>query len=130
MPVVRTLLAAAAVALVLAVAPPAALSATNETLSNFKISGASSARAGTVTFRVVNRASMEHELVVLRTRTPAAKLPVHGGRASERGKVGEVEVAAGKAKRLRLHLRRGHYVLICNFKGHVMAGMRRDFTVR
>jgi uncharacterized cupredoxin-like copper-binding protein len=86
---------------------------------------------GRVTFVVRNRGSMEHELVVIRTRRAASRLPVHGGKASDDGKVGEVEdIEDGATKRATLRLRAGHYVLICNVPGHYQAGMRTSLTVR
>ena len=116
----------------LAAAATPALAATtaHETLSNFKISGASSAKSGTVTFSVKNSSGIEHELVVIKTKTKAADLTVSGGKASEKGSVGEVEVAGGKTKSLKLKLKPGHYALICNVSGHFMAGMHKDFTVK
>jgi uncharacterized cupredoxin-like copper-binding protein len=83
-----------------------------------------------VTFVVHNSSGIEHELVVIKTSKKAAKLPVHNGRASERGAVGEVEdLAGGKTERLSLNLKKGHYALICNLPGHHKQGMRTDFTV-
>lgn len=125
----RVALATAGATALIAV-PAFAAGTVNETLSNFKISGGSSAKAGSVTFKVRNTASVEHELVVIRTNTKAAKLKVSGGKASEKGNVGEVEVAGGKTKTLKLKLKKGHYALICNIGGHYMLGMRKDFTVR
>jgi uncharacterized cupredoxin-like copper-binding protein len=68
---------------------------------------------------------------LIKTSKKAGKLPVRGGRASEKGAVGEVEdLAGGKTKRLSLNLKKGHYVLICNLPAHYTQGMRTDFTVR
>jgi uncharacterized cupredoxin-like copper-binding protein len=115
----------------LAVAVPAfAATTVNETLKDYKITGASSAKAGTISFKVKNVARGEHELVVIRTRTKAAKLKTSGGEASEKGKVDEVEVGGGKTKTLKLKLKKGHYALICNIGDHYMEGMHKDFTVR
>jgi uncharacterized cupredoxin-like copper-binding protein len=130
-PTRRLAVGAAAIALMAGAAVPAlAASTKKETLSDFKIKGASSAKHGSVTFKVKNSASMEHELMVIRTRTKASKLKVSGGKASEKGRVGEVEVAGGKTKSLKLTLKKGHYALICNIPSHYVAGMRKDFTVR
>jgi uncharacterized cupredoxin-like copper-binding protein len=126
----RRIALAAVTATMLVAVPAFAASSVTETLSNFKISGASSAKAGTVTFKVKNSATMEHELVVIKTNTKAAKLKLTNGKASEKGSVGEVEVAAGKTKSLKLKLKKGHYALICNIGGHYMAGMHKDFTVK
>ena len=86
--------------------------------------------AGKVTFTVKNKGDMEHEMVVIKTSTPASKLKVSGNRASEKGSVGELEdIAGGKSKKLTLTLKKGHYALICNVKGHYMGGMHADLTV-
>jgi uncharacterized cupredoxin-like copper-binding protein len=100
-------------------------------IANFKIKPAtSSTSAGKTTFVVKNSDAMVHELVVIKTNRRADALPVHNGRASERGRKGRVEVDGNDSARLTLTLSRGHYVLICNISGHYAAGMRTDFTVR
>ncbi|HVW18571.1 MAG TPA: cupredoxin domain-containing protein [Solirubrobacteraceae bacterium] len=103
----------------------------NVKLSDFKVApSVKSVKAGKVTFVVKNAADMDHELVVIKTTRKAAKLPMSGGRASEKGSVGEAEdIAGGKTKRLTLTLKKGHYALICNIGGHYVAGMHADFTV-
>jgi uncharacterized cupredoxin-like copper-binding protein len=99
-------------------------------LSDFKVTPAKkSIGHGKVTFVVKNSASMEHELVVIKTNKKASQL-ASGGRASEKGSVGEVELAGHKTKRLTLNLKKGHYALICNIGGHYMAGMHADLTVK
>ena len=85
--------------------------------------------AGKVTFSVKNAGTMEHELVVIRTTTKAAKLPIVHGKASQKGSVGTVTVAPKATTKLTLTLKKGHYVLICNIGQHYMAGMRTDLTV-
>ena len=88
------------------------------------------AAAGKVTFVVRNAGQIPHELVVLRTKTPAAKRPVKNGEVVETGKVGEIGTfKAGVTKTLTLTLKRGHYALICNLPGHYKAGQFVDFTV-
>jgi uncharacterized cupredoxin-like copper-binding protein len=101
-------------------------------LSDFKVKPAKSSVAhGRVTFRVKNSAGMEHELVVIKTSRRAASLPTSSsGKASEKGSVGEVELAGGKSKSLTLNLKKGHYALICNIGGHYKAGMHADLTVK
>jgi uncharacterized cupredoxin-like copper-binding protein len=99
-------------------------------LTDFKVTpSAKSVAHGKVKLVVTNKAAMEHELVVIKTSKKASALPVSGGRASEKGSVGEVELAGHKTKSLSLNLKKGHYALICNVKGHYMAGMRADLTV-
>jgi uncharacterized cupredoxin-like copper-binding protein len=86
--------------------------------------------AGRVTFVVRNAGKIPHEFVVLKTKTPAAKLPVKGGKAVETGKVGAIRTfKAGVTKTLTLSLKRGHYALLCNLPGHYKAGQFADFTV-
>jgi uncharacterized cupredoxin-like copper-binding protein len=108
-----------------------AASSLNVKLTDFKVTPAkSSIGHGKTTFRVTNSASMEHELVVIKTSTKAAKLKIVSGKASEKGSVGEVELAGHKSKSLTLNLKKGHYALICNVSGHYMAGMHADLTVK
>lgn len=115
-----------------AVAGAAASKSVRVKLSDFKVTPAKkSTRHGRVTFVVRNAGKVEHELVVIKTRRRAAKLPMDGDEASEKGEVGEVEdIARGKTKRLTLRLKKGHYALICNIGGHYEAGMHADLTVR
>jgi uncharacterized cupredoxin-like copper-binding protein len=130
-PRARTAAALAAGLTTLAIAVPALAATTvNEKLSDFKITGASSAKAGTITFKVKNVADGEHELIVIKTRTKAAKLKTVGGKASVKGKVDEAEVEGGKTKSLKLKLKKGHYALICNIGDHYSNGMHKDFTVK
>jgi uncharacterized cupredoxin-like copper-binding protein len=111
--------------------PALAATTVNEKLSNFKITGASSAKAGKVTFKVKNAASFEHELVVIKTSTKASKLKTtSSGKAVTTGKRGEVEVGGSATKNLTLTLKKGHYALICNVGNHYKQGMYKDFTVK
>ena len=126
----RTVAALAITGATLALALPVmARSSANEALSDFRISGPGQAQAGSMTFKAKNTSDGLHELVVLKTSTKAARLPRKNGRASEAGKVGEVEVKPGQAKTLELTLKPGHYVLLCNVGKHYQAGMYKDFTV-
>jgi uncharacterized cupredoxin-like copper-binding protein len=90
---------------------------------------ASKVKAGKVVFNVTNGGAVTHEMIVVRTSMPAAAL-TDGKGASEKGSVGEVsELEPRQTKTLSLHLKPGHYALICNESGHYMAGMHTDFTV-
>jgi uncharacterized cupredoxin-like copper-binding protein len=122
--------AGGAVILLAAAVPALAASTVNEKLSEYKITGGSSAKAGAVTFKVKNTCEYQHELVVIKTNTKAAKLKTKGGSAVVTGKLGEVEVASGKTKSLKLKLKKGHYALICNIGDHYSEGMHKDFTVK
>lgn len=128
----RTAVLLGGTAAILAIAVPALAATTvNEKLTEYKISGASSAPAGTVTFRTQNNGEDEHELVVIKTTTRAAKLKVNDeGEAPEKGRRGKVTVAAGRTRSLKLTLTKGHYALICNIGDHYTSGMRKDFTVK
>ncbi len=106
--------------------PPSA----SEHLSSFAIKGDGIAKTGAVSFKVKNTARVEHELVVIRTNHKAGYLKLSHGKASEAGSVGEVEVAAGSTRTLKLQLKPGHYALICNLPGHYKSGMHKDFVVR
>ncbi|HEX4364928.1 MAG TPA: hypothetical protein VHZ75_10300 [Solirubrobacteraceae bacterium] len=118
------------VASLAAAVPAFGATTVSESLSNFKITGASSVKAGRVTFRVKNVVGNPHELVVIRTTTRAAKIKIKNGKAVETGKVAEIEVAGHKTKSATVTLKKGHYALICNVGDHFMEGMRKDFTVR
>ena len=122
--------AGGAVILLAAAVPALAASTVNEKLSEYKITGGSSAKAGAVTFKVKNVGDFKHELIVVKTKTKASKLKVKDGRAVDAGNLGEVEVDSGKTKSLRLKLKKGHYALICNIGDHYTEGMHKDFTVK
>jgi uncharacterized cupredoxin-like copper-binding protein len=85
---------------------------------------------GKVTFNVKNNGRLTHEMVVIRTKKPAADL-LQGSRASESGSVGEAgEIKPGRQKTVSFKLKPGHYALICNLPGHYKAGQHADFNVR
>ncbi len=87
---------------------------------------------GTVTFAVRNSGTLTHEFVVLRAAKTAGNLASAGAaEAPESGAVGEIgEIRPDTTKRLTLALKRGHYALICNLKGHYNNGQFVDFYVR
>jgi uncharacterized cupredoxin-like copper-binding protein len=88
-----------------------------------------SVKRGVVSFSVKNTGKINHEFVVLKTKTPPAKLPVKGGKAVETGRVGRVgPLKPGTSKNLNLTLKSGKYVLLCNLPGHYQAGQRIGFT--
>jgi len=92
-------------------------------------------KAGRVTFLVKNDAIGEkHEMVVFKLAKPDAELPYDAAKdkvvEAKAKKLGEVEdVAPGASKSLTLDLKPGSYRLICNVKGHYMAGMTALVTV-
>lgn len=88
---------------------------------------------GSVTFVVQNRGMLEHEFVVLKTKTAAGKLAMRPGgqQAQETGSLGEIEeFGPGLTKRLTLKVGAGHYVLLCNMPLHYKQGQRSDFNVK
>jgi len=118
------------VILLAAAVPALAASTVNQNASEYKFSGGSSAKAGTVTFKVKNTGDYRHELIVVKTNTKAGKLKVKDGKAVVTRSLGDVEVDSGKSKSLKLKLKKGHYALICNIGNHYTEGMYKDFTVR
>lgn len=91
-----------------------------------------SAPAGKVTFNAKNVGKVDHEMVVVKTETPAGKLPVTDGEVDETGAIGEIgpeELTVGASPSLTLDMKSGHYALICALPGHYAAGMYADFEV-
>jgi uncharacterized cupredoxin-like copper-binding protein len=115
-----------------ATAATAATKPITVSLTEWKVTpSATTAAGGPVTFDVHNGGAKPHEMVVLKTPKPAARLGTAGtARVPETGHVGEVgELKAGADGKTTIDLKPGHYVLICNLPGHWTAGMRSDLTV-
>jgi uncharacterized cupredoxin-like copper-binding protein len=93
---------------------------------------ARSVPAGRTKFTVANVGTVEHEMVVVNTPTPAGQLPTNAaGEASEQGAIGEVsDLGPGRVDTLTLNVKPGHYALICNLPGHYKAGMFTNFQVK
>ncbi len=92
-----------------------------------------SAPAGQVTFNAENVGAVAHEMVVIKTDTPADQLPVKDGEVDETGSIGEIgpeELTPGASPSLKLDMKAGHYALICALPGHYQAGMSADFSVQ
>jgi uncharacterized cupredoxin-like copper-binding protein len=96
----------------------------------------SSIAAGSVTFTVTNDGVKKHEFVVISTKILGKDLPYDkkADEIAEEGKgidsPGEIgELKPGESKTVTLDLAAGHYVLVCNIKGHWRMGMYTDFTV-
>jgi uncharacterized cupredoxin-like copper-binding protein len=122
--------AAVAAAILLPGVAADASSSRSVKLTDFKVTpSAKSVGHGKVKFVVANKAAIKHELIVIKTSKKSSELPVSGDRASEKGSVGEVELAGRQTKSLTLNLKKGHYALICNIKGHYKGGMHTDLTV-
>lgn len=90
--------------------------------------------AGTVSFEIVNEGSKKHEFVVLKTNTKAADLKFDSAADTAVENEADVvdengDVEAGTTATLNVDLEAGHYVLLCNIKGHYRMRMVTDFTV-
>ncbi len=101
LPLRRVGIAAAAIASIAAFAVPAVASAKTTTvtvkMTNFKmLPSVKKVAAGKVEFVVKNTTTIPHEMVVIKTTKPAAKLPTKNGKAVETGKVGTTGSLAGK----------------------------------
>lgn len=94
----------------------------------------SSRKAGTVTFTAKNDGALAHNLWVIETDKPAGDLPVKNSMVDSSaaglkviGKTPTYE--PGSNETLKVKLKPGNYVLVCNVSGHYQAGMREQFTV-
>lgn len=118
-------------------APSAAAGTVTAEVSQFKIElGATTAPAGSVTFDVTNKGTIDHEFVVLKTDLAADQLPLSsdGKEVDEEGEgvavVDEIaEFAPGTTESLTVDLPAGHYVVICNVPTHYTSGMHAEFTI-
>ncbi len=103
---------------------------TSDTVQFLKIDSAT-APAGPVTFTLTNNGIKDHEMVVLKTDTPADQLEIGSDdRVSEADSVGEIgEIKPGTTGTVTLDLEPGSYVLVCNIAKHYGQGMWAAFTV-
>ena len=97
--------------------------------------------AGTVSLRVTNIGTLQHELVVLPLASGGVGERSVGadGRVSEPGSLGEASatcaagagsgIASGAASWVTLQLPVGRYELICNFPWHYAMGMHAELDV-
>ena len=90
--------------------------------------------AGTVVFRVTNHGPDAHELILIRA---GGRLPLRADgimvdeKALERKTVDALEPApSGAVRELRVQLRPGRYVLLCNMYGHYLGGMHAVVIAR
>jgi uncharacterized cupredoxin-like copper-binding protein len=90
-----------------------------------------SVKAGKTTITFKNAGTKVHEVVVLKTDTPAGNLKVGANHeVSEDASVGEdSETDPGKTKTTTINLPPGNYVLVCNIERHYEKGMYAPFTV-
>jgi len=92
-------------------------------------------KAGPVSFEVTNESkSLVHEMIVVAIAQPGEALPYNDKKGevleSKIKHLGEAsDLPAGTKKTLKLNLKPGNYVLICNQPGHYHQGMTTAFTV-
>jgi uncharacterized cupredoxin-like copper-binding protein len=92
-------------------------------------------RAGDATFTFLNKGTIGHELLVIRTDLPVGKIPVEAnGGFNEEGanavNVGETDdLAVGKTISFKVKMAPGTYQLVCNLAEHYKNGMFLTFTV-
>lgn len=115
-------------------APTAAANSIGVQASEMKFAlTADTAPAGKVTFNAENVGKVDHEMVIIKTDTPAGDLPVKDGEVSEEGSIGEIgpeELVVGAKVTKAFDMPAGHYALICALPGHYQAGMYADFTTK
>jgi len=92
-----------------------------------------SAVAGNLTFEVHNEGETVHELVIIKTDTDPATLPVSSAKVDEEAAgelIGEVEeFVAGGIETGSFDLEAGTYALICNIPAHYEQGMYAQLIV-
>jgi uncharacterized cupredoxin-like copper-binding protein len=98
---------------------------------------ATSVPAGSVTFNVNNLGTEKHEFVILKTDFAAAAIPADPAIANKVQEdtagvqhVDEIsELTPGGMQNLTVALTPGTYLLVCNYPGHVHAGMVATLNV-
>lgn len=104
-------------------------------------------KAGTVDVTQTNSGKVDHELLIVRTRTAPDELPIglSGVRPSLAGKLvygvehshhaggaapaGADHLRPNETRRAKVRLTPGRYVLLCGLEGHYQAGQRAALTV-
>jgi len=103
-------------------------------LADFRITAPESAAAGPIQIEATNHGATLHELVILKTDTDPAQLPVAGTTVDE-GAAGVLigrlaDINGGATKSGTFTIEPGNYVLICNVAGHYKLGMYVTLTVQ
>jgi uncharacterized cupredoxin-like copper-binding protein len=108
-------------------------------LTEFKLTGPTgdtlpSLTAGPVDVQATNDGTTPHDLVILKTDTDQAALPVAGSKVDEDA-AGQVigkltNIGGGATKQGTFSLDAGNYVLICNVPGHYQLGMHTALIVQ
>ena len=99
---------------------------------------ATTAQAGKTTIEAPNEGTVEHELVVFKTKMDPAELPTESNGGVDEEKLDEIaeeqgevaDVAAGETKSGNFELTPGKYVIFCNLPGHYAQGMYGTLTVK
>ena len=101
---------------------------------DFKIKAPSSIASGSVSFEVNNLGPIRHELVVAQEIKGGPPIAADGIDVDEdgleRAEVDELEPQEPGVHAIRLNLRPGRYVLLCNMSGHYKGGMHTELVVR
>ena len=108
-------------------------------LLEFKLTGPAGAAlptigSGSVNVQATNHGATPHELVIIKTATDQAALPVTGSKVDEEtagqliGKLADID--AGTTTRGTFELDAGNYVLLCNVPGHYKLGMHASLVVQ
>ena len=104
------------------------------TEKDFQISTVGTITAGDVILQSHNRGPESHELIVI--RDPAGPLPLRqDGITVDEDALSKAEAGAlepfrpGTTEELRVHLRPGRYLFLCNMSGHYRGGMSTLVTV-
>jgi len=116
-------------------ATPSATTTVTATLTDTGIALSESAiPAGKVTFQVVNKGTVLHSLVLLKTDLPHDKIPADAKDASKVSETGSLAATGsfgvGETKTFTRDLAAGSYVLICNEPAHYIVGMHLGLVVK
>jgi uncharacterized cupredoxin-like copper-binding protein len=101
---------------------------------DFKIDAPSHIAAGRSSFAVDNRGPIRHELIVAHQAEGGLPIDADGidvdEEGLERSEVAELEPQEPGVHTIRLNLKPGRYVLLCNMSGHYKGGMHAEMVVR
>jgi uncharacterized cupredoxin-like copper-binding protein len=90
--------------------------------------------AGAVTFNVINKGTIVHSLVVMRSDLAQDKIPADPNDAAKVQETGSIaatgQMAVGASKQLSRQLIAGQYVLVCNEPAHYLVGMHTALVVK